>query len=276
MAAKPKVAHAMASAVDVKTMILIGTIHNDPQGPNRLERLLERFAPSSITVEYSSNVSLNDAVEQVTRIRARLANALSEPYALKILAGTHGAFAHTYVRLYRELAAQLSYELDVAARYAKKHDTPIHLVDEPSSCVASEQHRPSDVSCMDRTLFGISLSSTGAQYLRYLPSRRRIAALRGLYIRCIDSDYPSPVLERVPDPAREAYLAERIADIRPDVHIGGSGHLKSRSKRSLWRLLESKGVKFERVMLSDADSVDRPGGMITATQTHPEVPVEIL
>jgi len=115
-----------ASEADIPTLTLIGTVHRDPLGAERLLPLLQRLQPDLITLEMSEKALAyrqGDARRQLLcldRILERLSGEL--PADLPKL------HAHPAVADIRTLLA-LPFEYQAAAAYAAETQVPLHLID---------------------------------------------------------------------------------------------------------------------------------------------------
>jgi pheromone shutdown protein TraB len=117
-------------------LTLIGTVHRDPRGAERLQSLLRSLHPDLITLEMSEKAlayRLGDARRQLLRIDrllVRLARELPiEPVKLQ---------AHPAVADIRTLLA-LPFEYQAAAAYAAGGEVPLHLIDRSDISAAKLQ-----------------------------------------------------------------------------------------------------------------------------------------
>jgi pheromone shutdown protein TraB len=114
------------SEADIATLTLVGTVHRDPRGAERLLPLLRRLHPDLITLEMSEKAFAYRQVEgrrqllRLDRILERLAGEL--PAALSELQN------HPAIVDIRTLLA-LPFEYRAAAAYAAEAQVPLHLID---------------------------------------------------------------------------------------------------------------------------------------------------
>lgn len=108
------------------TLTLIGTVHRDPLGGERMLRLLRELAPDLLTLEMSESAfayrqgAARQQLVRLDRILDRLAVELGRD---RRELGAHGAVADI-----RTLLA-LPFEYQAAAAYAADAAIPLHLID---------------------------------------------------------------------------------------------------------------------------------------------------
>ncbi len=219
-------------------LILIGTVHGDPQGYERAWKLLRRLQPGLVTVEVSL-FSLRFRQRREGNWQRLLQQALAE---LPAAAAGHLAI--------RRLAAQIAlpFEVRVARDYARRYGIPWRPLDLGG---LSRQHLPR----YDRELLSPenvrALLDTADEPLEYYVAgeyrRAHLSCRRPLW-RPLGAD-PEAV-------RRERLLARRLrrhlAKFRRVAHLGGWEHLVSRvDEAGLWQMVTD--LKPLRLFLDEVD-----------------------
>jgi hypothetical protein len=223
-------------------LTLVGVVHLDPGGENRLGRLLEDLEPDLITLQISP-YALRWRRRNLTRLRDRLAGNL-DLAARRLGLGADQAAAHGAVQA---VAAQLEvpFEFLAARAYQRRFGGRIGLVED------------SDVS---RRLLGVFdrevLSVDNLIALLGSPDVPLAARSRGLWRRAgwgVDPDGAE-------SPEGEAALAAAVArahhrfDPRAHVHVCGFTHLVP-----LQGLLRHLGIEVRRLD-EEGPHPERSGG----------------
>jgi pheromone shutdown protein TraB len=115
-----------ANEPDIPALTLIGTVHRDPRGAERLLSLLRRLHPDFITLEMSEKAFAYRQGE-ARRLLLRLGRIL-ERLAGELPADLQKLQAHPAVADIRTLLA-LPFEYQAAAAYAAEAAVPLHLID---------------------------------------------------------------------------------------------------------------------------------------------------
>lgn len=111
---------------DPPTLTLLGTVHRDPKGKERLLSLLHRLRPDLITLEMSEKAYTYRQGE--TRRQLLRLDRILERLAAELPADLLKLQAHPAVADIRTLLA-LPFEYQAAAAYAAEMAVPLHLID---------------------------------------------------------------------------------------------------------------------------------------------------
>ena len=114
------------SEADRSVLTLIGTVHRDPRGAERLLSLLRCLRPDLITLEMSEK-AFAYRQREARRLLLRLDRIL-ERLAGELPADLQGLQVHPAVADIRTLLA-LPFEYQAAAAYAAEAAVPLHLID---------------------------------------------------------------------------------------------------------------------------------------------------
>jgi pheromone shutdown protein TraB len=115
-----------ANEPDIPALTLIGTVHRDPRGAERLLSLLRRLHPDLITLEMSEK-AFTYRQGEARRLLLRLDHIL-EQLAGDLPADLQKLQAHPAVADIRTLLA-LPFEYQATAAYAAEAAVPLHLID---------------------------------------------------------------------------------------------------------------------------------------------------
>jgi hypothetical protein len=108
-------------------LILLGTIHRDPDGDRALTALLLEHAPRCITVEIAP-YAIAFRRQHAARLNERL-DRLLEPVAARIERPLDVVRDDPRVEMIRE-TLELPFEYTAAARYGEEADVPVHPIDD--------------------------------------------------------------------------------------------------------------------------------------------------
>jgi len=220
------------------SLILIGTVHGDPQGQARAGKLLLHLRPELVTIEISS-FSLNYRLRHGGRWQRQLAAALAELPA--------GAERHLAIQ---RLAAQvaLPFEVRAAREYSRRVNVPWRPLDlgflsrRHLPRYAAELLSPANLEALLATTDGELEDFVAGEF------RRARQAWAGTPRRRIFPDAPETV-------RRERFLARRLRSLtsrhRRVVHLGGWEHLVAwEDSFGLWADLAD--LQPRRVLLDEA------------------------
>jgi hypothetical protein len=221
------------------SLILIGTVHGDPQGQARAGKLLDRLRPELVTVEISP-FSLNYRLKHGGRWQRQLAAALAE-----LPAGTERHLA------IQRLAAQvaLPFEVQAAREYNRRVNVPWRPLD---LGFLSRRHLPRYATEL--------LSPANLEALLATPDGELEDFAAGEFRRARQAWAGAPrrrVFPSAPEARRrERILARRLRALvsrhRRVVHLGGWEHLVAwEDSPGLWPDLAD--LKPQRVLLDEAD-----------------------
>lgn len=222
-------------------MILIGTIHIDLNGPKRLETILNRFRPKKVSIEWPCNIDLREVVNQ---IQANKQSLLQQLRKLKL-----DLPSNVLDLMYEENEAR-GYEFIVPNKYCTRNGLELLCVDHPAISDEREFKIPESLPQNPyeevlRELYS-QLSSEVISELKNVPydefKKRYSKLLDKAYW---DSDFLDELDKQIPqwyqqlymnflgpylnDPVyieeREKFMAEKLLSLKPDIHIGGAGHI---------------------------------------------------
>jgi hypothetical protein len=221
------------------SLILIGTIHGDPQGLDRAGKLLRHLRPDLVTVEISP-FSLGYRLKHGGGWQRQLAAALAE---LPTGAGRHLAI--------QRLAAQvaLPFEVRAARDYSQRVNVPWRPLDlgflsrRHLPRYATELLSPANLEALLATADGELQDFVAGEFRR---ARRTLAgAPRRRIFPSLSETW-----------RRERFLVRRLRALvsrhRRVVHLGGWEHLVTwEDSPGLWRDLAD--LKPQRMLLDEAD-----------------------
>ncbi len=229
-------------------LTLVGVVHRDPEGGEKLLRLLESRRPDAMTVELSPLGLLwreARSREMLQRLD-ELVNRLPP-----------NGRGHHQLQLIRE-ALRIPFEFSASRRYAGRHGVPLHLVD---LNWVSREHLPWYESEI--------ITSHNLKALLEEPERSLAALMNSEYRRaaaCLArglsrEDKESATWEEAKGRRRERFLACRVRSVaerhRRVTHIGGWVHLVYDSEgHSLASLL--RDLVPQRRLLAECDEGNRP------------------
>jgi len=226
-------------------LTLVGVVHRDPEGGEKLLRLLESLRPDAMTVELSPL----GLVWREARSR-ELLQRLDE----LVRHFPPGGRGHDQVQLIRE-ALRIPFEFSASQSYAGRHGVPLHLVD---FNWVSREHLPWYESEI--------ITSHNLKALLEEPARSLAARVNKEYRRaeaCLaqglsKKDKESATWEEANSRRRERFLACRVRSVaerhRRVTHIGGWVHLVCDAEgHSLASLLRE--IEPQRLLLG----AERPG-----------------
>ncbi len=223
------------------SLILIGTVHGDPQGFARAMKLLVYLSPDMVTVEISP-FSLRYRLKHGPAWQRQLTQVLSQ---MPAAAARHLAI--------QRLAAQvaLPFEVKAARDYHRDTGVPWRPVDLGGLArrhlprYGSELLSPANLRALLATDDGTQEEFVAAEF-----HRARLALARSPR-RLLTSDTP----ERL---RRELFLARRLRTLTsrycPVVHLGGWEHLVGwQDEPGLWRDLTDLQPRW--LLLDEADAM---------------------
>jgi len=223
------------------SLILVGTVHGDPQGQARAGKLLHHLRPELVTVEISP-FSLWYRLKHGGRWQRRLAAALAELPT--------GAERHLAIQ---RLAAQvaLPFEVRAAGDYSRRVNVPWRPLD---LGFLSRRHLPRyETELLSPGNLRALLDTADGELKDFVAGRFRQArqALAGAPRRRIFPALPETW-------RRERVLARRLRSLvsrhRRVVHLGGWEHLVPwEGSQGLWHDLADLNPR--RVLLDEADQL---------------------
>lgn len=231
-------------------MNLIGTIHFDFEGPKRLEVLLAKLKPKSISIEYpTTNESLEDIEQRIINARAKYKRVLKQLSIPEVLQ-----------RFFTEFFSILAYEAVLPIQYSKARGIKVYPVDHPSML-----GKPfTEEAILEDMRSGLGFIPPQINDFKYDHLRKQFVQGmdKGYYdsnvFHEIDKIFPPTQPAFIYEPRiaemREQYMAEQILKINPDLHIGGLDHIfREQSDLPVKTLTERLGDKVsEKIRLCEA------------------------
>lgn len=225
-------------------LLLVGTVHRDPQGKAKLLSLLQQKQPAAISVEISPYARIFRA-QKAAAFRAILRENLKRIHAEENFSWRE-IFSHSAIQGIFFLLKE-PYEWRAAEAYARQTGIVLKGIDLSRYSQEKLSHLPELVSRENlRSLLPLSspdlTEQIEAQYRR---------------AQFLFSHPPSPPPERPGEREREIFMAEEIRKLvrqgQKVLHIGGWEHLLEFSGgASLYELL--KDLRPLRVLLSEVDN----------------------
>ncbi|MBP1724957.1 MAG: hypothetical protein H6Q51_255 [Deltaproteobacteria bacterium] len=232
-----------------RELILVGTVHRDPEGFKKLAVVLARERPGAVAVELSP-YGLFFRCREGRRLRRRLERRLRRS------AKARGGAWQSWGQLHAiDLQLALPFEYRAALRYCRDTGAPLSLIDLSSwSREAIQTKWPQMVS-----LENLSLISAEPPEALCVVVRRDYEMAARLLHEPAQSLVPAFLRSCTEDPAweeREAVLAAKVAEVFGEmqmgrlVYVGGWQHLVgSRGCGTLYERLEH--LTPRRVLLAD-------------------------
>jgi len=237
-----KVNFPMAASNPAPVVVLVGTVHRDPNGYAKLLRLLEQERPSTITVEISP-YSRAFRAKQAAALRAGLRENLQKIGRERGQSLREMISRSAILEIF--LALREPYEWRAAKAYADRRGIPLMDIDVSGYAEEKLSHL--------REL----ISSENLRALLHLPSANLLRQVEDQYARAqfLFAHPPSAWLASEEVWQRDAHMAEKIRAFtrrkgeRKTVHIGGWEHLvESPDGKSLFGFL--KDLQPKRIILA--------------------------
>ena len=230
-------------------MILVGASHKEYVNSTvKLMYLLEEFKPKKVSLEFPSSISLTDAEKLIQQLRERVQYA--HPVSLKLMEKEQTPdFLKELETL--ERIEGMGYEVYPAIHYCRENDCELRFVDYPEMNYFDDEFLD-DLACLnDFFEFVLDFDSENK-------NRKDAIKLLKKFIDVSDILERWEAQDKITDSAeyqemREQYMADRILEFKPDVHIGGSDHVFGGGLdffvNPLYKRLEDKGLELRRIRL---------------------------
>ena len=243
-------------------MKMIGSNHLEIRGSLLLESLLNKHEPESITIEFPSNYSINEIEELIlSPPKVDYLQLLDMPDNLK--------------KLLVEFHLNRGYDALVPIRYAQNRGMDVYPVDYPdvAKILMSQKNKEITQEKFNAKLKNIPLQIWQMTYDKFREQfiretdnvyfNRELFDVQ-VYSALIDLlffDKQIQNIQKIFEPEfaerREEYMAQRILDINPDMHIGGAIHIfESYSQnfpvKQLYRRLEEENILIKKIQLYEA------------------------
>jgi len=241
-------------------MILVGTVHIDIEGPNRLMKLLEKYNPEIISIECPSNRSINEVIEYIDRERTEMSSQVNNsnlPENLKKLVLEYVSCSH--------------YEAPTAIDYAKKSGSKLHFVDYPgmvlqkefdiSDALTTGNMTAEEIERLNKmpydTFRAACVKQTDKTYFNY----EFMAALtKNMSKKSLDKliEFTKQITNEKFAEDREEFMAIKISELKPSMHIGGMIHMfeyegNISSITPLYKRLTN--IPIQRIRLCEPDKI---------------------
>ncbi len=221
-------------------MIYVGTVHGDLKGKERLSKLIGVHKPRVISFEYPSHWKVEEVYKKILfKSRARV-------LGLGLLPRTNRT------KLF-QLIAQASEFEGRAAGICKQTGLDVRFIDMPGIInIPSGKKKRSDYDGMrEDELIERYNRLKDAAYFDGADDvyAEEMAKIMGYDLVGGRVEYDKE--------KREEYLAEKIRELRPDMHVSGADHIfrspKSSERRNLWERANQPGDI--QVRLIEADKI---------------------
>lgn len=247
-------------------LLLVGTVHNDKEGSERLMKVLKFYKPKKITVECSSSVTIDTYESEKTKSIERVLEEVKD-------------WASSYS--INKLKNTSYYEAEVCIEYARENNCELHFIDEEKELISSDLVLT--LFCAESVRRYIKESKLFVDvektfYEHYYENKRDRKKKNFNYEKMIEEIdecslqkfmneyYGEELLIKMKKLAEETYgrnsgrdkiMEERILELQPDIHVGGVAHIFNTGilKKPLYKRLEIRGFKFERMRLIEADNL---------------------
>ncbi len=130
-------------------LYLIGTVHLDPDGPERLKNLLEHIDPEAVAVEMHK-----PAARVIEKLDTEFGNKLNPKKREKLISNVKKAGYNA--EFVEALLSVVGYEYLVPKHYCKQKDIPLDLIYKPPPY---------------KVRIGLFVISSILKYLKYIPKR---------------------------------------------------------------------------------------------------------
>lgn len=231
-------------------VILIGTVHNDPKGPERLERMLSSLRPTVLTVEYS-----RIADEKIATLMGELAKTPRVISLFKRLFERFGG-ADQFMDFFS--VAKETFEYGIAQEYAEKNTIPLHSIDNIE--LNGEEIGKEMVDILEKlTASQDTLNSTTKSALCDSVYLEAYDIINGLGSRQTEEEMLDLSRMKFGVGARDGHMEKRIREILamspPDsrlAHIGGLAHIYD-DKRGETLYSRIKDLNPRRVLIYEVE-----------------------
>ncbi len=225
-------------------LYLIGTVHNDFDGPRRLEKILEVLQPDQVTVEYDQNRAINYHQLQVW---LKTGIVTEEKLARVFLR----EFSGTYLETSRRVVRVADYEYGVSLEYCQRRGINLHFSEELASA-------ETEIVLKDSQIW---------QYLNSflnLPPEEAINHISQLYQKIDEEEIASSELERFALESRDKSTEKVIRALdRRVVQVSGATHVFGAYDNLYQRLQD---LNPTRIKLCDADNEEYLAKLSLAVQ----------
>ena len=246
-------------------MYLVGAIHTDPKGPERLTKLLRYLKPKSVGIEWvmadgSVCPSYDDLLKDLD-----LVDSLIEKQRLLIRKSEFPPVLKDFLIWSNDC---YHYEFRVPVKLKKEIGFSLYCVDHPMGRRKIYQEPSIDetwikLANQDKEKYrAISLEQLQQEFQKFIDE----TYINPLTIQKIDEylgSAPGPIFEGKRG-IREAYLFEKVKESNPDVQIGGLGHMMENPpeefepfmhRYNLAKRLKSAGINVIQVKLVKMDQI---------------------
>jgi hypothetical protein len=210
-------------------ILLVGTVHRDPEGYGKLLSILDEEDPDLLTLEMSPYAVWFRREKRVA-LRRRLSHILEELAREAPPRPYRDPFSHSAIRNILAII-EFPYEYEAASTFSRSRDIPFH-------CIDRSDYSRERISRIERELI---TKKNLRMLIRLGPDDvcRRISQEYFLASMAIDGDLGSTycIQDRRELSMRDRFMARRIRGLldvwrcRKLVHIGGWKHLLNHKKK---------------------------------------------
>lgn len=229
---------------------LVGTVHVDLNGVYRTKRILDKYRPENITIEWPSNYDIDTAMN---------VSKMIQNYPEQVSISKIPDFMKQYLIKFYE---NMYFELKVPLQYMNETDgVEVHFVDTPRNFTLKEKL---DFTSMDdKTIqayermpndsMDIIMNTMDEAYFDY----ERLKKISSPFDAQLDDEYRKILTEPTFIEKREEFMFQQISEIMPDIHFGGIWHVfgfnsaPPNESKPLYKRLIENGIAFEPVRLCD-------------------------
>ena len=214
-------------------MDLVGVHHADLLGRERIRKLLDEYAPSSVSIEIMKGLTLEEVEGIVVNTNQRNTHYILRQCALQDI-------VLPYTSLLLDVLSIIGYEFLESISYAKKNDAQIFFVDQPSFYDKNNISYPVTAIAQNIVnIVGLSNLNSG---------KKSYEEIKRIYIKGVDKQYCF-VGRNVLSISREEFMAEELRELKPDMHIAGISHVYNTNPKALCNQL--KDATNRKIRLSE-------------------------
>ena len=234
----------------MKKIILVGTVHIDTKGPERLKKILDIEKPDTITIECEKEF-LNQAIEIQKHIAKNKLVLKHSTRRIKFTPFTQTQILKLNKDTLMKFFSILYFEIITAKKYAEKNNTTLICIDKKEHIKEVAKNFPSNLN--RKILLHFKMINEHA--LRLLPEN---------FQKFIDDIYKSKSdKEKITkkDPTnllkRNNCAVKKILEINAKkiLHIGGANHIFNNSP-NMYEMLKEKGENVKRLKLIEVDNIN--------------------
>lgn len=232
------------------SITLIGTRHDDPSGYSRLTKILNKLKPRKLTLESDSRLSVHDTAK-------KMYEAASEEYGIV----ESVRFPKNLEPMMKYFSNNYGYEIKACLEYSMNNGAELVPVDGANTVDRDGRieeryqfghyHLLSKIKKIENNRLIGHQNKNIEEFDPYL----EISFIQNF----VDREYLKAESGSVPHRndmnlnLRDLFMADRIRNVMPDVHVTGMGHIYDSRPGNLYNLLSDLGPR--RMTLIRADSM---------------------